>query len=1029
MDDTSGDSLTPAKQPGLLRRLWDRSGLLPVHVILAFKGALPATIALAAYESHTYAGVYSTLGYLVAIMAHLSLAIQPRAKFIQSMTISVIATCVGAAVALLQIQCVVAARATPAGGITSGQSGSQQALSYDASSCVVSAVFLFTTVFVVNSVLAARPQLKLPMIQFSIFSIVSSVYAPSFGTMAAGISFVRRLLIAFLTGFGIGTGVCLFVVPMTSRSSVEKQMGGLLGLYKACIATHSAYMGSVTTFNPGVANEEEKKQAAKMQALIVQVGGLVSKIKLELGFARKEVAYGKLGPSNYSEISEHLRAILQPVMGLATFLEMMRALREHGTTSVALPESPTVLEAMKKLEMEEWDEVISQSKVAYEAFKTNLLLGLDHIAYKLEFTKPPKRARRVDVEEAEGIPQPGQDGFAEHLEAQLKKYHNQRNEVIQHWAEDKGFNLPKRFWPVHATESPLQREESAITRKKLNQNQLYLILYIKFLAYNIGESVLKLVKYADARVEDGTMKKKRIINPGWRRIRKLILDAFQPSNNDESLSSVVNGGSNIQLGDSLQHVKDPEHLPPTNLYQKITDMLRTIPRLLSSEPAAFGFRTAIATMSIGLPAFLRQSRNFVLEQRGMWSIIMTAISMSSHAGQGLFGFAARTFGTAFAMVASIIIWYMCDHKHAAILVIFYIYLACWVLFLVRNPQYAVIAMVSSITVVLIIGYELQVDVIGIKLAVSNGQEYYPVYLLGPYRLAAVTIGLAVGFFWTYFPYPITTHGVLRRHVGATLYILANYHSCVHTTLETRLQLGPAYKDQPANSPIKKLDAARSKVFSKTLLMITKLREYHDFTRFEPPFGGRFPREKYEELTTSIRNVFTYFALLEYSSQAFIREPEGQTQAELDEETQWLKNFREFAVNNTVTSHQVTSSLCLLSASMRNAQPLPPYIQPSRRIKTADATDELDPVLFGIEHLAHPCYAAFAVGEVTSAFVAGEMAKITRQVKDLVGEVDFSFHVISTRDDGESMTSTLWDKEVKNLNGNGSTSSAEKTKGD
>ena len=50
-----------------------------------------------------------------------------------------------------------------------------------------------------------------------------------------------------------------------------------------------------------------------------------------------------------------------------------------------------------------------------------------------------------------------------------------------------------------------------------------------------------------------------------------------------------------------------------------------------------------------------------------------------------------------------------------------------------------------VTTILIIGYELQVGVIGIELATSNGQPYYPLYELAPYRLATVVGGLLVAF--------------------------------------------------------------------------------------------------------------------------------------------------------------------------------------------------------------------------------------------------------------------------------------------
>ena len=236
---------TGAKKPNILKRLWQKADIQPLFLLLAIKGALPATIGLAAYEAPKFAAVYTTLGYLVAIIAHLSVAIQPRAKFIQAILMSLLFTCLGAAMALLEMQCIVAARSTPPVNTSIGQSGSTQTSVYDASACAVAGLFLFFWIFCANVVKASRPQLMLPMIQFSIFVIVSSVYGPNFPNMTAAISFVRKLLFTFLTGQAIATGVSLLILPVTSRGTATKQMAGLVKLLKGCTAAQSSYMDSI----------------------------------------------------------------------------------------------------------------------------------------------------------------------------------------------------------------------------------------------------------------------------------------------------------------------------------------------------------------------------------------------------------------------------------------------------------------------------------------------------------------------------------------------------------------------------------------------------------------------------------------------------------------------------------------------------------------------------------------------------------------------------------------------------------------
>ena len=104
-------NMTPAPpEPGTLKKLWAKTGITLPFIMLSMKGALPPILCLAAYQSDAWAKKYTTLGYLSAIMSMLSLAMQPRAKFLQSIIISIIFTCLGAAFTLLQIQCIVTAR-------------------------------------------------------------------------------------------------------------------------------------------------------------------------------------------------------------------------------------------------------------------------------------------------------------------------------------------------------------------------------------------------------------------------------------------------------------------------------------------------------------------------------------------------------------------------------------------------------------------------------------------------------------------------------------------------------------------------------------------------------------------------------------------------------------------------------------------------------------------------------------------------------------------------------------------------------
>jgi hypothetical protein len=138
----------------------------------------------------------------------------------------------------------------------------------------------------------------------------------------------------------------------------------------------------------------------------------------------------------------------------------------------------------------------------------------------------------------------------------------------------------------------------------------------------------------------------------------------------------------------------------------------------------------------------------------------------------------------------------------------------------------------------------------------------------------------------------------------------------------------------------------------------------------------------------MQNMFNYMALMSYSSGTFLTEPEA-------EETEWMADFRRFTSDLTITSHQMTSTLCLTSFSLTNAQPLPPYLKLPHPYALPDRMESVDPEVLSVKHVAEPCYAAFAVLEVASSLVGQEMSNIVKGVQNLVGEVDFSFHVMDS----------------------------------
>ncbi|KAI1624566.1 hypothetical protein EDD37DRAFT_417515 [Exophiala viscosa] len=957
-------------------------------------------------------------------MSVISLPILPRAKFAQSLLLSVFAICFAAAMALLAIRCATSARGSAKAASETGTSGSKESLSYNAAANVTAAVFLFFNLWLANTIRALRPQLTIVSIQYCIFITVASTYAATFPSMEAGKSFVDRLLKVFLTGFGIATAVSFIIIPVSSRKICGKQMAGVLNLLKASISLHNAYLHTITvaalehpaefgkdknaSLTPDLAasHKEAQEIAAKLKMTLQQAAKLFGQLKVEIGFAKKEIAIGKLWPDEFAKIWTMLRQIFLPVGGLSTFADILQSVRQHKNQGEDLIPDSQTLESIRRFEADEWHEIVALSREPFRKLEERLNDGIAHIIYTLELLPRPMASKRDIEKNADMPPAPGDRNFAVHLEKEIKSFAIHRKETLRKWCEKKGIEVPQKFWEDSAAQYKFDDPNSIAdaVRSKQNHQQLYLTLYLEYLVLSVCHSVLDLVHYADSKVEDGTMSKKHFIFPGWKRIRKLFQHAFTQEDSEPTFADTEATGIHIALGDALSAKKDPEHLPPTNFYQRLTNHLRAVPKFLGSDACSYGFRAAVAAMSLAIIGYLRQTHEFYLAQRGIWAVIMVAISMGPTAGAGVQGFVLRIAGTLVAMIASITIWYMSDQKPAAIIPLTYLCFLCGFYVLLKKPMLMITGVISMVTVILIVGYELQDLKIGTKALTSNGQKYYHIYVLAPYRLAAVVIGLSVAFIWTYFPYPITTHATLRKDLGSTLYIMANYYSITHSTLEMKLRLGWRAQDAGKMSAMKKLDKARRRSFEKMIIMMNKLREHSAFTVYEPSIGGKFPKQTYDALIAHMQSLFNYMSIINFAAQTFESKQDG-------EESEWLRDFRRMTAETTVTSHELTSTLCLLSASMYNAQPLPPYVRVPPPIHLADQLAGIDPGILSVQHIDEPCYAAFAVLEIASVLIMQETSAVLAKVKELVGEVDFSLHVIGSPLD--STTSSL-----NNLNGKG-----------
>lgn len=293
----------------------------------------------------------------------------------------------------------------------------------------------------------------------------------------------------------------------------------------------------------------------------------------------------------------------------------------------------------------------------------------------------------------------------------------------------------------------------------------------------------------------------------------------------------------------------------------------------------------------------------------------------------------------------------------------------------KVPQYFGPSVISIVTLNVIVGYELQVRQLGIQAAESNGQPYYPIYLFGPYKLAAVAAGCAISFFWVIFPYPITAKSQLRKMLGRSMFVLARFYSCMHTTIELWFsgRLGSADDE---NSPGHQLQASRHKIFKEEMSLLNALRMHSHFSTFEPPIGGKFPKKVYDDIISEIQRILTSMSLMAHTTQCLEVLSVESEHSENGDDNQWMAQLADIALKSAdFNSHRITSLLCLLSAAIMNSQPLPPYISTPDSFPLARQMQKIDGQLLSIQHIGDPSFSAFVALEVLRSVVSFSLQEL------------------------------------------------------
>jgi hypothetical protein len=597
-------------------------GLNRAVLIPMFKGSLPPVIGIAMCQSEPVAHYFLTLGYLIPIISVLGLAVLPRGKFLQNLVLNLFAVCLGSAIALLALWSSIKARehTTPPGqSVIDPATGTVR---YNSSQSAVLAVWLFANIWFVNVARAKFPAFTVSVIIYSILVNVASTFGTRMPTVAVAEHFVKELITVMLTGLALATGVNLLVMPISSRMVVNNEFAGAIGLLRKALQLQKKYlvgleeldMFAVVTHRATMealdAEKKKKKKkkkdkgtsvepdrqpsmtkeaaiAKELKAAIAQVSEMTGKIQADITFAKRDIAWGKLDAKDLGEIAKLIRNAAIPVVGISSIMDIFQRVAERRGWNVDAEEAPEIV-AQKDKEKRVWNEVMKRMHMPFEILSEAVDQGLEHAALRLEILPKPKAEKKkkdpkdADVEAKGDSIRPGDDGFSAVIQQKLDQFDATKGETLRAWVKERAF--------VRGEDgsSPAEQAEA----RERDQSQLYCLIYMERLMHASGAAMHDLVAFADKKVADGTMSRNRLIFPSQRRLRKWMVSIFhvEDSTAEQSPDVLETGVNVVYVGDGYNRKKDPEHLPPTNAWQRAGNGIRKLSAFFASEECAFGFR-------------------------------------------------------------------------------------------------------------------------------------------------------------------------------------------------------------------------------------------------------------------------------------------------------------------------------------------------------------------------------------------------------------------------------------------------------
>ncbi|KAF8956639.1 hypothetical protein BDZ97DRAFT_1763642 [Flammula alnicola] len=431
-------------------------------------------------------------------------------------------------------------------------------------------------------------------------------------------------------------------------------------------------------------------------------------------------------------------------------------------------------------------------------------------------------------------------------------------------------------------------------------------------------------------------------------------------NAQKSTGPAFNIDAAMDLG--VPHRRDPDALPPRNLFEVVMELIHKFIVALGSGNAIFALKAGMLTVLLCLPFFIKNSATFAYE-----SIRMGYLTLARFRGETTFSLVARIIATFFGGITGMIMWYIsCGSGRGNPFGLAAVCFACFPFFFYARLYWSIPPLTNIIffiTAVLVIGFSYQ----DLHVLVPGTPGFgFSVFWK---RFTLVVAGVVAAGIASFLPPSTTIRRYQRNLLSTTMAEMGTVYCAILSFANTK-------HEPEIQEIISSLIAVRSKLARSATLSTNVIYEFS--------LRGRWPVERYQKITDlqtalafSLSHLMSVLEHLEPSwSRAFLRRSRF-----MDPDFQG----------------DILAVISMISSSLRTGSPLPQitpcplldrFMLKYHGLDVIHKDSEEDyglPRTLSLDTLRNEQYLMFSVGISTAYGIINRLDRLMLAVKEVVGE--------------------------------------------